>query len=476
MLSSFAVLLVLYHVIMMAGNLHMTADDIRYTGMHARTMLAVYQVLVVSVLLSTHSVFLYFIRVVKKDQTSFVLVRLPLDVGESAPATPLAAQNRAQDPQGQEKQGQERQGQERQGQERQWQERQWQERQWQELHSQEREREFQRLRAASASLADAHWQDPEKDVAREAERREAERREEHRPEAGSRATSVRAPGDAGSTQYAAEDASITASEASGDAVPLSIVFESSANLDLYVLYVNFVGLVLWDTFVSFNFATPDSNFVLVCGLVCGWILNSLSKECRCHVFLAPAPPGQKLVFLFYSGVFVLVMSLGALHWRVPDDLDTGMRINLYLPAFCSGLFWTGISADVAFTGVVNQGATKGILYDSRRSLPTFLLVMCVSALYSSPETRQSVLAYTAGLSRLALLHLLLIEPVLIFLSIYVMVIALEKQRSTDFTLVMVLVQGARVAYRSEEHDGVAITAIAACVLLLSVHVSRLVRG
>ena len=458
MLSSFAVLLVLYHVIMMAGNLHVTADDIRYTGMHARTMLAVYQVLVVSVLLSTHSVFLYFIRVVKKDKTSFVLVRLPLDVGESAPATPLAARNRAQDPQGQE---------------RQWQERQWQEKQWQELQlhekqSHERERDFQRQRAASAGLADAHWQDPEKDAAREAE--------EHRPEAGSRATSVRAPGDAGSTQYAAEDASISVSEASGDAVPLSIVFESSANLDLYVLYVNFVGLVLWDTFVSFNFATPDSNFVLVCGLVCGWILNSLSKECRCHVFLAPAPPGQKLVFLFYSGVFVLVMSLGALHWRVPDDLDTGMRVNLYLPAFCSGLFWTGISADVAFTGVVNQGATKGILYDSRRSLPTFLLVMCVSALYSSPETRQSVLAYTAGLSRLALLHLLLIEPVLIFLSIYVMVIALEKQRSTDFTLVMVLVQGARVAYRSEQHDGVALTAIAACVLLVSVHVSRLVRG
>jgi hypothetical protein len=96
---------------------------------------------------------------------------------------------------------------------------------------------------------------------------------------------------------------------------------------------------------------------------------------------------------------------------------------------------------LAFTGVVNQGATKGILYDARRSLPTFVLVMCVSALYSSPETRENVLAYTSSLSRLALLHLLLIEPVLTFLSIYVMVIALEKQRSTDFTLVMVLVQG-----------------------------------
>jgi len=50
--------------------------------------------------------------------------------------------------------------------------------------------------------------------------------------------------------------------------------------------------------------------------------------------------------------------------------------------------------------------------------------MCVSVLYSSPETRESVMTYTSTLSRLALLHLLLIEPVLIFLSMYVMIIVL----------------------------------------------------
>lgn len=458
MLSSFVVQLTLYVVVMVAGNLHMTADDIRNTGMHARTMLAVYQVLVVSVLLFAHSVFLYFIRVVKSDKASFVLVRRPLVVGESAPATPRGAPHRAQELQWQEPQWQERQ----------WQERQWQEKQGQERRHLESEREFQRQRAAVASLADAHWQDPEEDVAGDAEKEAGSR--------GPRAPSAGSAHCAGSAHYAAETASVTVSEASGDAVPLSIVFESSFNLDLYVLYVNFVGLVLWDTFVSFNFATHDSSFVLVSGLVCGWLCNSLSKECRCNLFPAPAQPGQKLAFLFYASMFVLVMALGAVQWRVPPDLDTALRVNLYLPAFCSGLFWTGISADVAFTGVVNQSATKGILYDARRSLPTFLLVMCVSALYSSPETRQSVLAYTAGLSRLALLHLLLIEPVLIFLSIYVMVIALEKQRSTDFTLVMVLVQGVRVAYRSEEYDAVVIAAIAASVLLLSVHVSRLMRG
>ena len=271
-------------------------------------------------------------------------------------------------------------------------------------------------------------------------------------------------------------ASVTVTEASVDVLPLSIVFESNLNLDLYFIYVSFIGLVLWDTFVSFNFATHDSSFVLVSGLVCGWICNTMSKECKCHSTRHPAQSQQKLAFLFYSSVFTFVMGLGAMNWRVPEDLTAALQINLYVPAFFSGLFWTGIGVDIAFTGVVDVNATKGILYDTRRSIPTFLLVMCVSALYSSPETRESVMTYTSTLSRLALLHLLLIEPVLIFLSMYVMIIALEKQRSTDFTVAMVLVQGVRVAYRSEQYDIVAISAIAASVLLVSVHVSRLLRG
>lgn len=84
--------------------------------------------------------------------------------------------------------------------------------------------------------------------------------------------------------------------------------------------------------------------------------------------------------------------------------------------------------------------------------------------------------YIGTLSRLATVHLLLIEPVLLFVSIYVMIIAFEKQRSTDFILAMVLVQGICVVYRSETYDGIAIACIAACVLLLSVHVTRLLRS
>ena len=131
---------------------------------------------------------------------------------------------------------------------------------------------------------------------------------------------------------------------------------------------------------------------------------------------------------------------------------------------------------MAFTGVKNLHVTRGILYDTRRSLPTFLLVVSVSALCSSPETRSMVVGYVGGLSRLAAVHLLLIEPVLILFSVYVMVIALERQRATDFSIAIVLVEGIHMVYQRETHDPIVVTTIVACAILFFVHASHLSRA
>ena len=74
MLSTFAVLLGIYMFVMLVGNMHLEFDDQRNTGLHVRTLMAVYQVLVVCAILGMQSVFLFFIGVVKRDSISFVLV------------------------------------------------------------------------------------------------------------------------------------------------------------------------------------------------------------------------------------------------------------------------------------------------------------------------------------------------------------------------------------------------------------------
>ena len=116
--------------------------------------------------------------------------------------------------------------------------------------------------------------------------------------------------------------------------------------------------------------------------------NSFSKECRCYAIVAP---GKKVLVLFYSFMFTLIVSLGASEWRAPEDLSVPEQLNLYIPAFCSGIFWTAISTEVAFTDIVQGNVegkiSRGILYDARKALPTFLLVMCVSAALLKQEVK-----------------------------------------------------------------------------------------
>jgi len=381
MLSRFLVMLTLYVTVMFVGNLHFGQDDTRLTGAYIRTLVSALQVWIVSALLCVYCMFMFFIRVVKSERTSFVLVS--------------------------------------------------------------------RGSADRVEFSVEEVEDP---------------------------AEAPPPAEPGTEDKANFDCRSECLSVVSNPLPLNIVFESSVNLDLYVLYVNFVGLMLWCTFVSFNFATYDINFVVMTGVVFGWICNTLSKECHCHESKSPPVKGEKTRILCCMCLASLVMGLGAVHWEVPADIEFSDAVNLYAPAFFAGFFWTAVGHEVAFAGVQNLHVTRGILYDSRRSLPTFLLVVSVSALCSSPETRAAVLGYVSGLSRVAAVHMLLIEPVLIFVSLYVMIIALEKQRGMDLAIVLVLVEGVYIAYKRETKDALVITTIAASVLLFAVHASHLLRA
>jgi len=418
MLGSFAVLLALYMFIMLMGNMHLEYDDMRQTGLHVRTMIAVYQVLVVSLILITHTLFKFFIGIVKTDSVSFVLITRKKEVEQDS----------------------------------------------------------------TQQEQDADWklQTYAEQVAPQGSSR-VNGFADYNENKANTVNVISTSAEGINKEVSSKEVSDSLSEHS-ELLPMNIVFDTSTNLDFYVLYVNLIGLILWDTFVCFNFATFDSCFILVCGMVAGWVCNNFSKECACHKGQVPRAKGQKVTLIFYSFMFVLIVSLAGTKWEPAYDLQMAQQLNLYIPAFLSGMFWAGISSDVAFTDIVQgnlQGSvSRGILYDARRALPTFLLFMSVSALYSSPDTRSSVNDYITGLSRLATVHVLLFEPVLLFASLYVMILAFEKQRCTDFILSMVLVQGTSVVFRTDhtQYDAPVLTLIVACVLLLSAHVMRLLRS
>ena len=380
MLSRFLVLVALYTSCMFIGNMHFRTDDVRLTGQHRRTFVAALQVMIVSALLCVHTLFMFFIRIVKQERTAFVLV------------------------------------------------------------SHHKATQGGQAEGERAVCVD---------------------------ETGTPAGSEREMCDASSVRVDAESETLSVSDGG-----MNIVFASSMNLDLYFLYVTLVGLVLWTTFVAFNFALYDSFFVVASGMVVGWIMNQMSSECRCHESQTPRKLGEKLRTLFYCGVSVLIVSLGLVNVQVPQDMSSALIF--YTQAFCAGVFWTAVAHEVAFTG--GQNVSRGVLYDARRSLPTFLLVVAVGALSTDPETSSQVFAYISQLSRMAAVHLLLVEPVLIFLCLYVMIIALERRRGTDFAIVLVLVQGVYIAYRRETYDATVITTIVASVMLFGAHAGHLLRA
>jgi len=250
----------------------------------------------------------------------------------------------------------------------------------------------------------------------------------------------------------------------------AIVFESNTRLDLYCLYLHCVGAVMYQTFLSFDYTLFNTQWIFVSGLLAGWTATALV-----NAYHRPRDERVRgaMWALFYTSVALAIQVSALVRWSWPEDTSMGVLATLYMPAFLAGSCWTTLCSEMKFAGA---RTSRGILFDSRRALPTFLLVTAVGALYSSPESRLSVVTYMQGLSRLATVHLLLLEPVLKFVSIYVLVVILERRKATDMVLAICFVQGLFVIVVMPAFDVGAITALSGCAVLLAVHATRLFGG
>ena len=198
MLSRFLVLLTLYTCVMFVGNLRFGQDDTRLTGVHIRTLVSALQVWIISVLLSIYSLFMFFIHVVKSERNSFVLVLRRASGDEMSLFDLEDAQPEEGGPKA-------------------------------------------RFDTASAALPQATSTFETEPRAFDAESK-AQFAEPRAFDAESKPpfAEPKAP----FAEPKAFDAESDVLSVMSDPLPLSIVFEKSTNLDLYVLYVNFLGLML----------------------------------------------------------------------------------------------------------------------------------------------------------------------------------------------------------------------------------------
>tara|TARA_B100000902_G_C26998059_1_gene758460 strand:+ start:77 stop:583 length:507 start_codon:yes stop_codon:yes gene_type:complete len=159
-----------------------------------------------------------------------------------------------------------------------------------------------------------------------------------------------------------------------------------------------------------------------------------------------------------------------------ENRDTFMVSVMYVNAFSCGFFWTALGGEIAFHGSSSLDH-QGIYYDTRRAIPVSIIFMCISGLSVAPETRIVVWEYLEDLSRLATLHLLCIEPILKCMSVYMMVITLEKKRTVDFVDALIIVHNVHIVLQKPTPTltSVDIGLLVCSAVLFAVHVLFVLR-
>ena len=424
---SFFVQLGVYVMIMYISSIQLSQDDIRVQGLHTRTVVSVLQVFVLLVLFILHSIFKFLVTLLKRDKRSFVLV----DVVSQAQHT-LACEATAI-----------------------------------------------KETVDNTNILDPH--DP-KDVLEEADHEsmdsnQAQQHDHHKTPSATTAPNQEHDAESGYlTNFLMEDEHLSIHTIHSDTSDLgidvksSIIFENSDKLDLYVLYILLLGGILWNTFLSFNFATANTSTSFVTGVAAGFFIR--------NILLYYYDMHSCVVLCWVLVYFILYTTIITLSWETMSlvEGDGLMIYAMYMSAFISGMFWTTFGGEVGFQAI-NYTRQHGIYYDTRRAIPMTIIIMCLNGLCVAPDTRIMVWDYITSLSRLATLHLLCIEPVLKFLSMYMMIITLERKRAVDFVTSIIVVQAIYIVTqnRQAQSQGHNVGLMVSSASLLGIHITFVIR-
>lgn len=250
--------------------------------------------------------------------------------------------------------------------------------------------------------------------------------------------------------------SVSDSVISTESMRRKVLFDSQASLDWYIFYIHVTGLALWQTFLCFDCTSRDIDIAFIAGLVMGWVFVSAKDSSALRM---------SCVTGYAALVCTVVLSEEHIYKSVmPEEeyLSTQGMLQLYfniciLP-FCTGMFWVLAAHD---TGHV-------IVLDARRSVITFLLISLTFPLYWSRVDISLVQNFFANLPHISIMCILILSPIFKCISIYVMLISLQKRQTLDLVLALatVLCMSSIVLY---EVDTILIVRLSVAGIMLAFH-------
>jgi hypothetical protein len=248
-----------------------------------------------------------------------------------------------------------------------------------------------------------------------------------------------------------------------------VVFDSRPALARYVAKVHLIGVVVWTTMLSIDYVLTQTSFVFALGMLLGnvaWVLSG--------------PPGRAsmpshVIALYWFLIFSLILV-----YLIRDGASALVNTENELGMTPSRVEWsqTFVAVNVLLSPA-SCGFTWTFWIDARTLLSHYHTSLYTSVILSVP-----VLIFVRGtyladiLSRYTtpwLTYVIFIEPVLKFMTIYVMTLSLDAESVVEMLTVNTSVIGACYLY-FEPHD-VSFNATVAILVatLVALHLARLTR-
>jgi hypothetical protein len=247
----------------------------------------------------------------------------------------------------------------------------------------------------------------------------------------------------------------------------SWVFSDATALYRFIIHVHFIGFVLWVTVVGVDFAHPRLMLFFVCGLFAGVMLSQGNSSLK-------QTPMLLCVFFMYSvlATVLLVICFSCIHI---DWSDSPVVLFLF---FVSG---------AGFVWGTQKSSSKIMITAHTAFITTSMMSVPILFLLSTLDDIEYVIHEDLPKA----LYVLIMEPILKFLNIYVLVISVQTKHAIELSIIFMSILSVSVLFhRLQDPTNIQelleigtgpldvptptiIVAIVCIVLLFLIHLSRL---
>lgn len=240
-------------------------------------------------------------------------------------------------------------------------------------------------------------------------------------------------------------------------------FQNSRELQIYIVHVHIIGAVLWITVTSLDFSHPIFLTFFTTGLFVGVMvshgnrLDSLKNPSKRSV-------GSTCAYFVYCILFTIIVATCFLHEQLAIESVIDM------------LFYCAVTVAGIVLGV--QPASRRLVSTAHNAfISTTIMSLPMLFLLTTLDDIEKLI-HVRGLLAL---YLLVIEPALKFVNIYVLILSIQANRTIEISIILVSVLCVQICYlvydAENEHElTIMAVVIIAALLLLILHIARICLG